>query len=66
MTVTQISLKNFAWNIAFQYNLSSEATAMFVMETFSEWFVNTSFETVRKNLRTTSGKHKIEINENIA
>ena len=66
MTVTQISLKNFAWNIAFQYNLSSEAAAMFVMETFSEWFVNSSFETVRKNLRTTSGKHKIEINENIA
>ena len=66
MTVTQISLKNFAWNIAFQYNLSSEAAATFVMETFSEWFVNSSFETVRKNLRTTSGKHKIEINENIA
>ncbi len=66
MAVTQISLKNFAWNIAFQYNLSSEATATFVMETFSEWFVNTSFETVRKNLRTISGRHKIEIDESIA
>lgn len=65
MSVTQISLKNFAWNIAFQYGLSSEATATFVIETFSEWFVNTSFETVRKNLRTTTGKHKIEINESI-
>ena len=26
-SVTQISLKNFAWNIAFQYNISGDVTA---------------------------------------
>lgn len=62
---TQISLKNFAWNIAFQYNIGGDLTTNFVMTTFSEWFSNCTFETVRKNLRTTSGRHKIEIDENI-
>lgn len=66
LSVTQIALKNFAWNIAFQYNISSDATATFVMETFNEWFGNTAFDTVRKNLRTTTGRHKIEIDEHIA
>lgn len=66
LSVTQIALKNFAWNIAFQYNINSDATTTFVMETFSEWFVNTAFDTVRKNLRTTTGRHKIEIDEHIA
>ena len=64
--VTQIALKNFAWNIAFQYNIGGDATALFVMHTFSEWFVNSTLETIRKNLRTTTGRHKIEINEKIA
>ena len=63
--VTQISLKNFAWNIAFQYNISRDVTAQFVMQTFYEWFANSTIDTIRKNLRTTTGHHKIEINENI-
>ena len=65
-TVTQIALKNFAWNIAFQYNIGGDTTALFVMHTFSEWFANSTLETIRKNLRTTTGRHKIEINEKIA
>jgi hypothetical protein len=64
-SLTQISLKNFAWNIAFQYNIGRDMTTSFVMATFSEWFVNSTFDTVRKNLRTTTGRHKIEIDENI-
>lgn len=63
--VTQISLKNFAWNIAFQYNISRDITAQFVMQTFHEWFVNSTLDTIRKNLRTTTGKHKIKIDERI-
>lgn len=65
VTVTQIALKNFAWNIAFQYNIGGDATALFVMHTFNEWFANSTLETIRKNLRTTTGRHKIEINEKI-
>ncbi len=65
VAVTQISLKNFAWNIAFQYNISRDVTAQFVMQTFHEWFANSTLDTIRKNLRTTTGKHKIKINENI-
>ena len=63
--VTQISLKNFAWNIAFQYNISRDVTAQFVMQTFHEWFANSTLDTIRKNLRTTTGKHKIRIDEHI-
>ena len=63
--VTQISLKNFAWNIAFQYNISRDVTAQFVMQTFHEWFANSTIDTIRKNLRTTAGKHKIKIDEHI-
>lgn len=62
---TQISLKNFAWNIAYQYSISGDLTTSFVMTTFAEWFSNCTFDTVRKNLRTTTGQHKIEIDENI-
>lgn len=65
-SITQIALKNFAWNIAFQYNIGGDATALFVMHTFNEWFANSTLETIRKNLRTTTGRHKIEINEKIA
>ena len=64
-SVTQISLKNFAWNIAFQYNISGDVTAKFVLHTFNEWFANSTIDTNRKNLRTTTGRHKIEIDENI-
>lgn len=64
-SLTQISLKNFAWNIAFQYNIGGDMTTSFVMVTFAEWFSNSTFDTVRKNLRTTTGCHKIEIDENI-
>ena len=64
-SLTQISLKNFAWNIAFQYNIGGDITTSFVMATFAEWFTNSTFDTVRKNLRTTTGRHKIEIDENI-
>lgn len=64
-SVTQIALKNFAWNIAFQYNIGGDVTALFVMRTFNEWFANSTLETIRKNLRTTTGRHKIEINEKI-
>ena len=63
--VTQISLKNFAWNIAFQYNICRDVTAQFVMQTFHEWFANSTIETIRKYLRTTTGKHKIKIDEHI-
>ena len=65
MNVTQIALKNFAWNIAFQYNISGDHAARFVIATFNEWFSNSTFATVRKNLRTTTGKHVIEIDEHI-
>ena len=64
-SLTQISLKNFAWNIAFQYNIGGDMTTSFVMVTFAEWFTNSTFDTIRKNLRTTTGRHKIEIDENI-
>lgn len=65
VAVTQISLKNFAWNIAFQYNINRDVTAQFVMQTFHEWFANSTIDTIRKNLRTTTGKHKIKIDEHI-
>ncbi|MFR3709989.1 hypothetical protein [Phocaeicola plebeius] len=65
MNVTQIALKNFAWNIAFQYNISGDHAARFVIATFNEWFSNSTFATVRKNLRTTTGRHVIEIDEHI-
>ena len=63
--VTQIALKNFAWNIAYPYNISGDATAAFVFNTFNEWFVNTTIATIKKTLRTTNGRHKIEIDEKI-
>ena len=63
--VTQIDLKNFAWNIAFQYGIGGDITAQFVMQTFNDWFANCTIDTIRKNLRTTTGRRKIEISENI-
>ena len=64
-TVTQIALKNFAWNIAYPYNISGDATAAFVFITFNEWFVNTTIATIKKTLRTNNGRHKIEIDVKI-
>jgi hypothetical protein len=64
-TVTQIALKNFAWNIAYPYNISGDATAAFVFNTFNEWFVNTTIATIKKTLRTNNGRHKIEIDVKI-
>lgn len=63
--VTQINLKNFSWNIAFQYNIGGDITAQFVMQTFNEWFANCTLDTIRKNLRTTTGRRKIEICEKL-
>lgn len=63
--VTQISLKNFAWNIANLYGLSRDLAAEFVMTTFCEWFKNTTRSTVVKTLRTTHGTHDIEIDEKL-
>ena len=58
-------MKNFAWNIANPYNISGDATAAFVFNTFNEWFANTTIATIKKNLRTTNGRHKIEIEEKV-
>lgn len=63
--ITQIALKNFAWNIAFQYGIEGELTAEFLLTTFREWFANSTLDTIRKNLRTTTGRHSIEIDEHI-
>ena len=64
-TVIQIALKNFAWNIAYPYNMSGDATAAFVLNTIFEWFANTMIATIKKTLRTTNGKHKIDIDEKV-
>lgn len=63
--ITQTSLKNFAWNIAYQYKIDNATTTVFIINTFTEWFSNSAFNTVKQNLRTTTGRHKIEIDENI-
>lgn len=63
--VTQASLKNFAWNIAFQYGIDGETTAIFVKATFGEWFSNTEISSIQKTLRNIRGSHAIEIDERI-
>lgn len=63
--ITQISLKNFAWNIAYQYKLPGQLAAQFVMTTFREWFADSTLYTVVKNLKTTSGNHAIPIDTHI-
>lgn len=63
--VTQASLKNFAWNIAFQYGIDGETTAIFVKATFGEWFSNTEVSSIQKTLRNIRGSHAIEIDEKI-
>lgn len=49
----------------FLFQSIGDMTTSFVMVTFAEWFTNSTFDTIRKNLRTTTGRHKIEIDENI-
>lgn len=61
----QADLKNFAWNIGYQYNIDSEVLAMFVLSLFHSWFKNTEKETIRKTLRNTNGAYSIKIDENI-
>lgn len=63
--VTQASLKNFAWNIAFQYTIDGDTTASFVKVSFGEWFANTELSSIKKTLRNTRGAHVVEIDENI-
>ena len=48
-SLTQISLKNFAWNIAFQYNIGGDMTTSFVMVTFAEWFTNYANQELKNN-----------------
>ena len=61
----QTDLKNFAWNIGYQYNIDSEVLAMFILNLFHSWFKNTEKETIRKTLRNTNGAYSIKIDENI-
>lgn len=61
----QADLKNFAWNIGYQYNIDAEVLAMFVLNLFRSWFKNTERESIRKTLRNTTGKYSIYIDENI-
>lgn len=61
----QADLKNFAWNIGYQYNIDSEVLAVFILNLFHSWFKNTEKETIRKTLRNTNGAYSIKIDENI-
>lgn len=61
----QADLKNFAWNIGYQYGIDSEMQALFVLNLFHSWFKNTEKETIRKTLRNTNGKYSIGIDEDI-
>ena len=65
IVAAHVGIHNGIVKIAFQYNIGRDMTTSFVMATFAEWFANSTFDTVRKNLRTTTGRHKIEIDENI-
>lgn len=37
-------------------NISGDATAKFVLHTFNEWFANSTIDTIREELRTTTGR----------
>lgn len=63
--VTQASLKNFTWNIANQYSIDRDTAALFAKITFAEWFYNTELSSIKKTLRNPTGRHAIEIDENI-
>lgn len=61
----QADLKNFCWNIAFQYGIAPKTTALFALNVFYAWFSNTESSSIQKTLRNTTGKYSIEIDENI-
>ncbi len=63
--VTQASLKNFSWNIAYQYGISRAETTKFVMKVFCSWFANAEPHSVYSTLKTTTGSHAIEISTHI-
>lgn len=63
--IIQISLKNFAWNIAFPVWHSWWAYNRLRNEDIPWVVCQLHFDTVRKNLRTTTGRHQIEIDEHI-
>lgn len=39
----QADLKNFVWNIGYQYNIDFEVLAMFILNLFYFWFKNTPY-----------------------
>ena len=63
--VTQAALKNFSWNIAYQYGISRAETTKFVMTVFNVWFANTEPHSVYNTLKTSTGTHAIEIDTHI-
>lgn len=63
--VTQAALKNFSWNIAYQYGISRAETTKFVMTVFNAWFANTEPHSVYNTLKSSTGTHSIEINTHI-
>lgn len=63
--VTQTALKNFSWNIAYQYGIGRKETTFFVMTVFHSWFTNSEPSSIYKTLKTTTGAHAIEIDTNI-
>ena len=61
----QADLKNFCWNIAYQYGIDPKTTALFALNLFYAWFSNTEPSSIQKTLRNTTGNYTIEIDENI-
>ena len=61
----QADLKNFCWNITYQYGINPKTTALFALNLFYAWFSNTEPSSIQKTLRNTTGRHTIEIDENI-
>ena len=63
--VTQAALKNYSWNIAYQYGISRAETTKFVMTVFNAWFANAEPHSVYNTLKTSTGTHAIEIDTHI-
>ena len=57
--VNQASLKNFGWNIAYQYGIDGATTALFVKTTFKDWFSNTEVSSIIKTLSNFQGSYAI-------
>ncbi len=64
-SLKQADLKNFCWNIAYQYGIDPKITALFALNLFYAWFSNTEPSSIQKTLRNTTGNYTIEIDENI-